>query len=299
MILDSHAHYISGSFENHFRYLDRENGTYSLREGDRMQLFARLEEAGIRCSIEPGTSLASQEAVLALAEQMPGRVFPAVGVHPTRAIRERWLQRRQLFRAAGMPQVIAIGETGLDYHYQRKDQQRLRQKLWFLYQLDLARRVKKPLILHIRDAHRDALRILSRYPGIRQGGVVHCFYGSREIAESYVNLGLHIGIGGTLLQQGERGEQLREAIAAIPMERILLETDAPYILPYCKDVLSGKQLRRARNTSLILPAVAEAIAQIKGLTREEVERITAENTVALFHLPKSLLEERKNTHENL
>ena len=208
-----------------------------------------------------------------------------MGIHPTRSIYEKWSDRKKLDAFAKMPGVIAIGECGLDYHYKREDQHRLRQHIWFLYQLDLAWRLKKPVILHVRDAHEDALRILRWHPARKLGGVIHCFYGSWEIAEQYLKLGYHFGIGGSLLQQEERAGALWEAVKYIPLDKILIETDAPFILPYCKDVIQPKLLRRARNTSLILPAVVEKIAELKGLSPEEVETATTENVIRLFDLP--------------
>ena len=183
--------------------------------------------------------------------------------------------------------MIAIGEIGLDYHYKREEQHRLKQDLWFIYQLNLAWKIKLPVILHIRDAHEDALRILRWHPAKKLGGVIHCFYGSKEIAEQYLKLGYHIGIGGSVLQLEERAKNLWEAIPQIPLDRIMVETDAPFVLPYCKDVIQPKLLRRARNTSLILPAVINKIAELKGISAEEVEQATTENTIRLFKLPVS------------
>lgn len=260
MIIDSHGHYTNGAYKNTFRYLTRNGDGYALKEGDREQLFREMLEAGIPYTIEVGVGLQSCRDVLQLAEEYPGRVFPAVGFHPTRSIYEKWTDRQKLSEYAKMPGVIAIGEIGLDYHYKREEQHRLKQHLWFLYQLDLAWRLKKPVILHIRDAHEDALRILRHHPAARLGGVVHCFYAPWATAKQYLDLGYHIGIGGSVLQQEERAKNLWEAIPNIPLDRILVETDAPYILPYCKDVLPPKLLRRTRNTSLILPAVIEKIA---------------------------------------
>ena len=179
-----------------------------------------------------------------------------------------------------MPGVIAVGECGLDYHYKREEQH-----IWFIYQLNLAWKMKLPVILHVRDAHEEALRILRWHPARKLGGVIHCFYGSTEIAEQYLKLGYHIGIGGSVLQLEERAKDILEAIPHIPLNRILVETDAPFILPYCKDVILPKLLHRARNTSLILPAVIKKIAEFKGLPAYEVERITTENTIRLFNLP--------------
>ena len=115
--------------------------------------------------------------------------------------------------------------------------------------------------------------------------MIHCFYGSKEIAEQYLKLGYHFGIGGSVLQLEERARYLWEAIPNIPLDRILVETDAPFILPYCKDVIRPKHLRRARNTSLILPAVIKKIAEIKGLSADEVEQTTTNNVIQLFRLP--------------
>ena len=284
MIIDSHAHYNHNSFKNCFRYLTRNEEGYAIAEGDREAVLQELLERNVLYSIEPGISLQSCEEVLELAAAYPGRIFPAVGVHPTRSISEKWADRKKLAALARSAGVVAIGETGLDYHYKREEQHRLTQHLWFLYQLNLAWKLKLPVILHVRDAHEDALRILRLHPARKLGGVIHCFYGSWEIAEQYLKLGYHIGIGGSVLQLEERAKNLWEAIPQIPLNRILIETDAPFILPYCKDVIQPKLLRRARNTSLILPAVIEKIAELKGITPEEVEQATAENVIRLFRL---------------
>ena len=284
MIIDSHAHYNNNAYKKPFRYLTYSKDGYALKEGDWPQLLQELEDANIPYSIEPGVSLQSCEEVLKLAEEYPGRIFPAMGIHPTRSVFEKWSDRKKLDTYAKSPGVIAIGECGLDYHYKREEQHRLKQHIWFLYQLDLAWRLKKPMILHVRDAHEDALRILRWHPARKLGGVIHCFYGSKEIAQQYLDLGYHFGIGGSLLQQEERAKDLWEAMQIIPLNRILLETDAPYILPYCKDVIQPKLLRRARNTSLILPAVIKKIAELKGITHDEVEQATTENTIRLFQL---------------
>ena len=287
MIIDSHAHYNNNAYKKPFRYLTRNKDGYALAEGDRDQLFQELLDANIPYSVEPGVSLQSCEEVLQLCSEYPGRIFPAMGIHPTRSLYEMWSDRTKLDAFAKTPGVIAIGECGLDYHYKREEQHRLKQNIWFLYQLDLAWRLKKPVILHVRDAHEDALRILKWHPARKLGGVIHCFYDSWEIAQQYLKLGYHIGIGGSLLQQEERAGALWEAVKHIPLDKILVETDAPFILPYCRDVLPPKLLRRTRNTSLILPAVIEKIAQLKGISAEEVEQAAAQNAIRLFDLSVS------------
>ena len=283
MIIDSHAHYNNNAYKKPFRYLTYGDDGYALEEGDRDQLFQELLENNIPYSIEPGVSLESCKEVLELAAEYPGRIFPAIGFHPTRSIYEKWSDRKLLEKYASAPNVIAIGEIGLDYHYKREEQHRQKQHLWFVYQLDLAWKMKLPVILHVRDAHEDALRILRIHPARKLGGVIHCFYGSKEIAEQYLKLGYHIG--GSVLQLEERANDLWEAIPHIPLDRILVETDAPFILPYCKDVIQPKLLRRARNTSLILLAVIKKIAELKGVSADDVEKATTENTVRLFRLP--------------
>ena len=285
MIIDSHAHYNNNAYKKPFRYLTYDKDGYALKEGDCDQLFQELLEANIPYSIEPGVSLQSCEEVLQLCAEYPGKIFPAIGIHPTRSIFEKWSDRHKLAEYANTPGVIAIGEIGLDYHYKREEQHRLKQHLWFIYQLNLAWRMKLSVILHVRDAHEDALRILKWHPARKLGGVIHCFYGSKEIADQYLKLGYHNGIGGSVLQLEERAKDLREAIPYIPLDRVMVETDAPFILPYCKDVIQPKLLRRARNTSLILPAVINKIAELKGLPADEVERTTTENTIRLFNLP--------------
>ena len=284
MIIDSHAHYNNNAYKKPFRYLSYDKYGYTIKEGEWEQLSQELVDANIPYSIEPGVSLQSCEEVLQLCAEYPDRIFPAMGIHPTRSIYEKWSNRKKLDAFAKMPGVIAIGECGLDYHYKREEQHRLKQHIWFIYQLDLAWRLKKPVILHVRDAHEDALRILKWHPARKLGGVIHCFYGSWEIAEQYLKLGYHFGIGGSLLQQEERAGTLWEAVKHIPLDKILVETDAPFILPYCKDVIQPKLLRRARNTSLILPEVIKKIAMLKNLTIAEVEKATTENTIRLFSL---------------
>jgi len=287
MIIDSHAHYNNNAYKKPFRYLSYDKDGYALKDGDRDQVFQELLEANIPYSIEPGVSLQSCEEVLQLCAEYPGRIFPAIGIHPTRSIFEKWSDRHKLNAYANTPGVIAIGEIGLDYHYKREEQHRLKQHLWFIYQLNLAWKIKLPVILHVRDAHEDALRILRWHPARKLGGVIHCFYGPKEIAEQYLKLGYHIGIGGSVLQLEERAKNLWEAIPQIPLDRIMVETDAPFVLPYCKDVIQPKLLRRARNTSLILPAVINKIAELKGISAEEVEQATTKNTIRLFKLPVS------------
>lgn len=285
MIIESHAHYTHGCFRNHFQYLTRGDAGYVIAEGNREQILEEMERSGVGYAIEPGINLESCREILRFCGEHPDRFFPAIGVHPTRSFRERWADRRELAALTKQPGIVAIGETGLDYHHKREEQHRLIQHLWFLYQLDLAWKRKLPVILHVRDANPDALRILRFHPARKLGGVIHCFHDSWEVAQQYLDLGYHIGIGGSLLQPVDKAQVFWEAVENIPLERILVETDAPFVLPYCKDQFEPKVLRKTRNTSMILPEVIRKIAQLKGLAPEVVEQATAENAVRLFRLP--------------
>ncbi len=192
----------------------------------------------------------------------------------------RWDHRKQLEKLADHPSVVAVGETGLDYHLARKEQHRLRQKAWFIWQIKLAHRKNLPLVLHIRDAEKDAIRILKKYKYCILGGVCHCFCGSADLAKEYTDLGLKIGVGGALLKESPKQADLKHAVIQTPLESILLETDGPYVKPYCS--IQKKQLRKARNTSLILQAVIARIAELKGISPEEVEQTTTSNAEQLF-----------------
>lgn len=153
MIIDSHAHYNNSAYKKPFRYLSYDKYGYALKDGELPQLILEMENANIRYFIEPGVSLQSCEEVLQLCGSYPGKTFPAMGIHPTRSIYEKWSDRKKLDIFAKMPRVVAIGECGLDYHYKREEQRRLKQHIWFIYQLNLAWKLKKTVILHVRDAH--------------------------------------------------------------------------------------------------------------------------------------------------
>lgn len=297
MIIDSHIHLSHILYDNEFPFLTFDAGKYFVQHGKREQLIDLLRAKGISACVEPGIDIDSNHRVLSLADRFPGFLFSAVGVHPTRTyeykaidklqrastLRLRWNQRSLIDNLSNHPSVVAIGETGLDYHLPRKQQHRLRQKVWFIYQLRLACKKKLPVILHIREADKDAIRILRRYRHCLNGGVCHCFSGSAELARAYVELGLKLGIGGTLLMDSPKKTDLEQAVFQTPLEYILLETDGPFVKPSCPE-LSKKQIGKARNTSLILPSLAQRIAEIKNASLEDVIRITSANAVKLFNL---------------
>lgn len=252
MIFDSHAHYDDHRFDE-----------------DRDELIASLWTHGIGKVINIGSDLASIENVLSLVETYP-EFYGSVGIHPsdTKDLTEEDMV--YLKKSAAKDGIVAIGEIGLDYYYEEPEISI--QKKWFHRQLDLAEETGLPVIIHSRDACQDTLDILKERK--RVIGVVHCFSYTKETAEEYLKMGYYIGIGGVLTFKNAK--KLKEAVEVIPMDRILLETDCPYLAP--------EPHRGTRNSSLMLPYVIEEIARIKNLEPKQVEDATWENVHRLFHI---------------
>lgn len=250
MYFDSHAHLDDTRFD-----------------GDRAEIFDTLKEHDIGLVMNVGCDLPSSERSVALAERYPF-VYAAVGSHPDDAdhVDGRLLDR---YRAlAAHPKVRAIGEIGLDYHYE--DIPRARQIIAFEEQLELAEALEKPVIVHEREAHGDATDIVRRHPDVR--GVFHCFSGSKELALWLVERGWYIGFTGVLTFKNAR--KAVETAQVLPLDRILIETDCPYMAP--------EPYRGRRNDSRYVPLVAKKLAELRGLTPEEAGSITTENARRLF-----------------
>ncbi len=248
-IFDSHAHYDDKKFD-----------------GDRGALLRSMPENGVCRILNIGCDLTSSQQSIDLAEQYDF-IYCAVGTHPHEA---KMMSRfyLEIYREmAAHPKVKAIGEIGLDYHYDFSP--RDIQKKVFDEQMALARELSLPVVIHEREALPDTLEILKRYPG---AGVVHCFSGSAETAREILRLGYHVGFGGALTFKNAR--RALEAAAVLPLERILLETDCPYMAP--------EPHRGKRNDSTLLPLVAQKLAEIKGITAQEVVDATRENACRLF-----------------
>ena len=285
MIIDSHAHYAHPRFDTEFPYLDREDNTYTVNRADREALLADMREQQIVGFIEPSIGFDSIEKQLKLVAAHSPYMWAAIGIHPTRCIHTPWKSRKKVAQYAEEAHPIAIGETGLDYHYPRNQQNRLRQKRWFIYQLKLAHRLGLPLVLHIREADRDALKILKKYRSLLHGGVVHCFGGDHHLAEEYIGLGFTVGIGGKLLCSDDQGKILCDTVKHIPLTSLLVETDAPFVLPDIADLpCSGNQRKKICNSSLILPIVIQKIAELRGESCKAVEDTIYQNTVKTFGL---------------
>lgn len=297
MIIDSHIHLSHFLYDNTFPFVSIDGNEFTVSTGTRDQLIQQLKTAGIEACIDPGIDIISNHRLLCLAKQYPNFVYPAIGIHPTRTFQYssvdangkrtssklHWKQRSIIMEYANNEHIIAIGETGLDYHLARIEQHRFHQKIWFIWQILLAHKKRLPLILHIREADADALRILSLFRRYLHGGVCHCFSGSPKIAKRYIDLGFAIGIGGALLIKSPRQEALEQAVIQAPLDCILLETDGPYVKPAIPN-LRKKQAIKTRNTSLILPAIVERIAILKGIAAKEVEETTTENAKRIFGL---------------
>ncbi len=256
MIFDTHAHYDDEQFD-----IDRE------------ELLGSMKEAGIGNIVNVGANMASSESSLALAEKYDF-IYAAVGVHPSDSeeLNEENIER--LRKMSSHEKCVAIGEIGLDYYWPEPDHEI--QKKWFKRQLQLAREVKKPVIIHSREAAQDTLSIMREENAGQIGGVVHCFSYSREVARECADMGFYIGIGGVLTFKN--GRKLKEVAEALPMEKILLETDCPYLAPV--------PYRGKRNCSLYLPLVVEALSEIKGISPEEVIEITEKNAREMYGLSR-------------
>lgn len=251
MIFESHAHYDSGKFAE-----------------DREELLISMQENGIGTILNVGATWKSVKTVMELAEQYPF-VYAALGLHPDE-VGDLNEERFAILKAECQKEkVVAIGEIGLDYYWDHESHEL--QKKWFLRQLELARELNLPVIIHSRDAAEDTMKMMKEHAaGLR--GVIHCFSYSKEMAEEYVKMGFYIGVGGVVTFKN--GKKLKEVVEVIPLERILLETDCPYLAP--------EPYRGKRNSSLYLPQIAQAIADIKGVTYEEVVTQTEQNAKLLF-----------------
>jgi len=234
---------------------------------DRDAVVARAEANEVTKIIEVGLDLESNRKAIALATRYP-QVYAAVGIHPHeagKATRESWEELRSL---ASRPDVVAIGETGLDYY--RDYSPREEQKEALKRQLSLARELKKPVILHDREAHDDLLAIVEE-DGKGVTGVFHCFSGDLKMAERCLEMGFYISIAGPVTYRN--AHRLRELARTLPLEKLLLETDSPFLSPY-----------GGRNEPANVKVVAQKIAEVRGISWEEVARTTTENAALLLGL---------------
>jgi TatD DNase family protein len=248
-------------------------------DADRDAVLRRAADAGVRQMIVTGSSHDSTSKAIELSRGHPGRLFATAGVHPHHAADLTAAELPALKELAREPQVVAAGECGLDYF--RDFSPRDLQRRAFVWQLEIAAAIRKPVFLHQRDAHGDFIAILREHAPHLSGGVAHCFTAGEMERDAYLELGLYIGITGWINDE-RRGTHLREVVRGIPADRLLLETDAPYLLP--RDLKPAPKSRR--NEPHFLPHVAAAVAAARGEPIATLAATATENTRRLFRLPR-------------
>ena len=253
------------------------NLTHESFDRDRAEVLRQARAAGVRRMIVTGTSVTESARALELAQTHPGQLFSTAGVHPHNAAQFDRDSGDALAELLAQEEVVAVGECGLDFH--RDFSPRDAQRRAFLEQLEIATQVQLPMFLHQRDAHEALLELLRSVRGRLCGGVAHCFTGTPQMARDYLDMGLYIGITGWLCDE-RRGAELRDAVPHLPLDRVLIETDAPYLLP--RD-LTGKP-RGRRNEPRFLPHVLLRLAEAMGRPVEEVAQATRGNAERLFSL---------------
>nr|WP_325223200.1 TatD family hydrolase [uncultured Oscillibacter sp.] len=250
-IFDTHAHYDSNGFA-----------------ADRDEILSALPAAGVGLVVDPGCELESSRAALALAERYPF-VYAAVGIHPSDCAGTGEAEFAALRKLCGHEKVVAVGEIGLDYYWKDNPSKEFQQTV-FRRQIELAMDLDLPVIVHDREAHGDSLAIVLDYPEAR--GVFHCFSGSPEMAEELLKRGWFLGFDGPITYKN--AQKAPEVAAVTPLDRIVVETDSPYLTPV--------PFRGKRNDSRNLSYIIEKLAEWKGISPEEMARITWENGLRLF-----------------
>lgn len=254
MIFDTHAHYDDPVYEK-----------------DREELFEAMRAEGVGMITDIGADIASTKKAAELSNAYDF-VYAAAGVHPSEVYSLEEADMDFLLEMAKNPKVVAIGEIGLDYHYE--DTVREVQKKWFIRQLELAKEVKLPVVIHSRDAAQDTLDIMKDIHAEDIGGVIHCFSYGWEMAKIYLDMGFYLGIGGVVTFKNAK--KLKEVVQRAPMDRLVLETDAPYLAP--------EPYRGKRNASHYLKYVAEEIAALRSMAPDEVIHITEENGKQMYRI---------------
>ena len=253
MIFDTHAHYDDEQFNE-----------------DRVELLNSMEEQGVGTIVNVSATYNSCRKVIALAKEYPF-VYAAVGIHPDEVgslNEETFVQMKELFKE---DKVVAVGEIGLDYYWDNEPREV--QKKWFIRQMELARELELPVLIHSREAAADTMEIMKEHAkGL--SGVIHCYSYSKEMAQEYIKMGFYIGIGGVVTFKNAK--KLKEVAENIPLTSIVLETDCPYMAP--------EPNRGKRNNSAYIRYVAEKIAELKGITYEEVVEQTEKNAREMYRL---------------
>jgi TatD DNase family protein len=251
MLFDTHAHYDDRAFD-----------------ADRRELLSAMPDHNVGLIVNPGCTVESSRTAMELAAAFP-HVYAAVGIHPENCGDFVPAQMEEIRALAQRPKVVAVGEIGLDYYWPENPPRELQQEVLRRH-MALAQELALPVIIHDREAHADCLAIVREFPAVR--GVFHCFSGSAEMARELLKRGWMLSFNGAITFKNAR--KAPEVIAEIPLDRLMIETDAPYLTP--------TPFRGRRNDSTYVHLVAERIAQIKGLSPEAVEQITWENGKKFF-----------------
>ncbi len=254
MIFDSHAHYDDKAFDS-----------------DRKTLLGSMQKNGIGYIVNVSADIASVKTTIGLTEKYDF-IYGTVGVHPSSSAQLNEENFMWLKEQCRRPKIVAVGEAGLDYYWDEPD--RAVQKEWFIRQLWLAKEMGLPIVVHSRDAAKDTHEIMKAEKAAETRSVIHCFSYAKEAAREYLQMDCYFGIGG--VATFSNAKKLKEAIAYIPLDKIVVETDCPYLAPV--------PYRGKRNSSLNLPYIIEAIAQSKGLEKADVEKATLENAKRLYGL---------------
>ena len=252
MIVDTHAHYDDEQYEK-----------------DRDIVLNILKREGINPIVNVAASMKSVVTTMELANKYE-HVYAALGVHPEDVESLSEEDMETIKRLSSNKKVVAIGEIGLDYHYDEPEHEI--QKFWFKRQLRLSKELKLPVIVHSRDAAEDTMEIMKSADGIGTKGIIHCFSYSAELAKEYVKMGYYIGIGGVVTFKN--GKKMHKVVEEIPLDRIVIETDCPYLAP--------EPYRGRRNSSAFLTYVLDKISELKNVSREEVESVTYANARNVF-----------------
>lgn len=252
MIFETHAHYEDEAFD-----MDRE------------EILGRLQDGGIEYVVNISSGIDTVDKTIELTRQYPF-IYGAVGIHPGDSMLMEEEKYDWLKEKARQPKIVAIGEIGLDYYWDTPD--RATQKKWFARQIELAKELNLPLVIHSRDAADDTYQMMKEAGTQKLGAIIHCFGYGVEQARQYLAMGFYLGIGGVLTFTN--GRKLKEVVAFAPIGQLVLETDCPYLAPV--------PYRGRRNTSLYLPYVAREIAKIKNTDYETVVRVTNENARRLY-----------------
>jgi len=253
MIFESHAHYDDSAFDE-----------------DRDSLLSSMKDNGIEYIVDVAAEYESIDVIYEMTQKYDF-VYGTVGVHPSELDGMDEARFEEMRKKSLRDKIVAIGEIGLDYYWEKEEDAKANQRNWFVKQLQLAREVNKPVIIHSREAASDTLDIIKQEAADLRG-VVHCYSYSKELAKTYANMGYYFGIGGVLTYKNAK--KLVEVVEYLPLELILLETDSPYLAPVPN--------RGKRNSSLNLPYVAEKIAEIKNIPYDTVVEVTSANAKRLF-----------------